>query len=166
LENEGDDNDDEDPEAGGSDEGEGEDEDQADDEENEFGGEGGEGEEGEGRISRDMKMDLFGNRGDISEEDENEGLSTHERNQKKVKEIIQQLEDENMGAKHWTLKGEITSKTRPVNSLLEESLDYEHATKTVPVVTDATTLSLEEMIKKRILDVSGFNTRAYSLVSL
>jgi len=46
-----------------------------------------------------------------------------------VKEIIHQLEEENLGEKHWTLKGEVSSKSRPLNSLLEEDLDYEHATK-------------------------------------
>lgn len=53
--------------------------------------------------------------------------------------------------------GEANAKSRPVNSLLEEDLDFEHRGKQVPVVTEETTKSLEEMIKKRILDVRSIS---------
>jgi U3 small nucleolar RNA-associated protein MPP10 len=49
--------------------------------------------------------------------------------------------------------GEVKSRARPENSLLEESLDFEHVGKNVPVVTEETVKTLEDMIKARILDV-------------
>lgn len=50
--------------------------------------------------------------------------------------------------------GEATSRSRPVNSLLEEDLDFERAMKAVPVVTEESVNSLEGLVKKRIIDVS------------
>jgi U3 small nucleolar RNA-associated protein MPP10 len=49
--------------------------------------------------------------------------------------------------------GEATSRARPENSLLEHDLDFEHAGKVVPTVTEESVASLEELIKRRILDV-------------
>jgi U3 small nucleolar RNA-associated protein MPP10 len=51
--------------------------------------------------------------------------------------------------------GEATSRSRPVNSLLEEDLEFERAMKAVPIVTEESVNSLEELIKKRIVDVSN-----------
>lgn len=51
--------------------------------------------------------------------------------------------------------GEATAKARPENSLLEEDLDFEHVAKSVPQVTEESVATLEELIKKRILDVSS-----------
>ncbi|RUP11984.1 Mpp10 protein-domain-containing protein, partial [Jimgerdemannia flammicorona] len=62
----------------------------------------------------------------------------------------------NVGEKDWTLGGEASSKARPLNSLLEEDLEFEHVVKPVPVITQETTETLEEMIKRRILD-NAFN---------
>lgn len=44
-------------------------------------------------------------------------------------------------------------RQRPVNSLLEEDLEFERVVKPVPVVTEESVSSLEELIKMRILDV-------------
>lgn len=52
------------------------------------------------------------------------------------------------------LKGEITSKSRPENSTLEADIDYERQIPSAPLITTESNLSLEEMIKKRILEES------------
>ena len=82
-------------------------------------------------------------------------LSTHERRQLELAKQITELEQEAIGPKEWTLLGEASSRSRPENSLLEENLDFEQVGKVVPVVTEDTVKTLEEMIKTRIRDVSG-----------
>lgn len=77
--------------------------------------------------------------------------STHEKRQAAITEQIRQLEAANVAKKEWTLAGEARSTTRPLNSLLEEDLDFERAGKPVPVITQEVTEDLEEMIKRRIL---------------
>jgi len=69
-----------------------------------------------------------------------------------LREEIEQLESENVGPKDWVLMGEVGSRTRPQNSLLEEDLEFERVTKAVPVVTEDTVQALEERIKARILE--------------
>jgi len=80
-------------------------------------------------------------------------LSTHQKQQLALAKQIAELEQEAIGPKDWTLMGEATSRARPENSLLEEDLDFEHTAKVVPVVTEETVKTLEELIKRRILDV-------------
>jgi U3 small nucleolar RNA-associated protein MPP10 len=77
---------------------------------------------------------------------------------------IAELEQEAIGPKDWTLMGEATARARPENSLLEEDLDFEHVAKAVPTITEETVATLEEMIKRRILDNnfdSPVRVRAY-----
>lgn len=81
-------------------------------------------------------------------------MSTHERRQLALAKQIDELEQEAIGPKDWTLLGEASSRARPENSLLEEDLDFEQVGKVVPVVTEDTVKTLEEMIKTRIRDVS------------
>lgn len=82
-------------------------------------------------------------------------LSRHERRLLALSSQIASLEAENVGAKNWATKGEAKSKDRPINSLLEEDLEYERSGKVVPIITEETTKTIEELIKKRILDVSS-----------
>jgi len=89
---------------------------------------------------------------DNEEENEGEELSTFEKSQMKMQKTIEKLEEEAIADKHWALKGEISSKARPLNSLLEEDLEVEHASKPVPVITEEVTQTLEDMIRQRILD--------------
>ncbi|KAI9264784.1 U3 small nucleolar ribonucleoprotein complex, subunit Mpp10 [Sporodiniella umbellata] len=86
------------------------------------------------------------------EEEEESEKSNFQKQQERLLRQIEQYEDENVQDKHWTLRGEATANARPVNSLLEEDLEFEHANKPVPVITEEVTQSLEELIKKRILD--------------
>ncbi|KAF8471960.1 U3 small nucleolar ribonucleoprotein complex, subunit Mpp10 [Kalaharituber pfeilii] len=111
------------------------------------------------RVQADMeraKRDLFDD--DISEDD-NEGepgdpasrKSTYEKRQAELNEQIRKLELANISKKAWTLSGEARSTQRPLNSLLEEDLDFERIGKPVPVITQEVTEGLEDMIKRRIL---------------
>jgi U3 small nucleolar RNA-associated protein MPP10 len=47
----------------------------------------------------------------------------------KMRNQIKQLEEESVAAKPWFLRGEISSSSRPVDSLLDLDVDYEAATK-------------------------------------
>ncbi|KAI9805578.1 MAG: hypothetical protein M1825_000829 [Sarcosagium campestre] len=78
--------------------------------------------------------------------------STHERNQAKIAAEIRKLEAANVAKREWTLAGEARASDRPLNSLLEEDLDFERTGKPVPVITAEVSESIEELIKRRILD--------------
>ncbi|KAI8047676.1 U3 small nucleolar ribonucleoprotein complex, subunit Mpp10 [Gilbertella persicaria] len=107
-------------------------------------------EEEEDNALEGSVRDLFAN--DDSEAEENEEKSAFQKQQEHLQAQIEEFEDENIQDKHWTLRGEANASARPVNSLLEEDLEFEHANKPVPVITQETTNTLEEIIKKRILD--------------
>ncbi|KAG5730042.1 U3 small nucleolar ribonucleoprotein mpp10 [Termitomyces sp. T112] len=94
-----------------------------------------------------LKDDLFADEGDDTDKND---LSTHEKRMAELREQIAELESENVGPKDWVLMGEAGSRSRPQNSVLEEDLEFERATKAVPVVTEDTVRSLEERIKARI----------------
>lgn len=85
-------------------------------------------------------------------EEKDENLSKFELEQKKLREKIMKLEEEAIAPKSWGLLGESTGNKRPENSLLEEVVDFEHATKVPKVITRETTITLEEIIKKRIIE--------------
>lgn len=78
-------------------------------------------------------------------------LSTHERRQAALAAQIRTLEAESIAKRKWTLSGEASAAVRPLNSLLEEDLDFERAGKPVPVITTETSEDIEALIKRRIL---------------
>uniref|UniRef100_A0A2K5YH58 U3 small nucleolar ribonucleoprotein protein MPP10 n=1 Tax=Mandrillus leucophaeus TaxID=9568 RepID=A0A2K5YH58_MANLE len=80
-------------------------------------------------------------------EEETEELNISEMNEK-----IASLEKELLEKKPWQLQGEVTAQKRPENSLLEETLHFDHAVRMAPVITEETTLQLEDIIKQRIRD--------------
>ena len=77
--------------------------------------------------------------------------STHERRKAALAEEIRKLEAANVAKREWTLSGEARAADRPLNSLLEEDLDFERAGKPVPVITAEVSESIEDLIKRRIL---------------
>ncbi|XP_057301568.1 U3 small nucleolar ribonucleoprotein protein MPP10-like [Hydractinia symbiolongicarpus] len=78
--------------------------------------------------------------------------STFERRQEEIELKISRLEESNLSNKPWQLKGEATSRVRPVNSLLEEHISFDHTSVGAPVVTEETTETLEDIVKQRIKD--------------
>lgn len=77
--------------------------------------------------------------------------SDHEKRQAKLAEEIRRLEAANVAKREWTLSGEARAADRPINSLLEEDLDFERTGKPVPVITNEVSEDIEALIKRRIL---------------
>ncbi|XP_036592938.1 U3 small nucleolar ribonucleoprotein protein MPP10 [Trichosurus vulpecula] len=89
----------------------------------------------------------------FSEKNSSDGVkSSFEQRQEKMAERIKSLEKELLEQKPWQLQGEVTGQKRPENSLLEETLHFDHAVRMAPVITEETTLQLEDIIKQRIKD--------------
>jgi U3 small nucleolar RNA-associated protein MPP10 len=104
------------------------------------------------RTMAAVHRELFSDDEDEKDEEKaNADRSTHERRQAALLEEIRQLEAENVAKRKWTLTGEARAADRPMNSLLEEDLDFERAGKPVPVITQEVTEDIEAMIKRRIL---------------
>lgn len=114
------------------------------------------------RAMDDVRRDLFEDDSDLGDDsddalsdvsasDPRSRRSAHERRQAKLAEEIRQLEAAAVAKREWTLSGEASAVDRPVNSLLEQDLDFEHAGKPVPVITTEVTDSIEDLIKRRIL---------------
>uniref|UniRef100_A0A0K8T5B9 U3 small nucleolar ribonucleoprotein protein MPP10 n=1 Tax=Lygus hesperus TaxID=30085 RepID=A0A0K8T5B9_LYGHE len=79
-------------------------------------------------------------------------LSSYERSRKKMNEEIRKMEEKQLQEKPWQMKGELDASVRPVNSLLEEVLEYDMTQRPAPVITEEVTLRLEDVILKRIKD--------------
>ena len=88
---------------------------------------------------------------DLDPGDPKSRKSNHERRQAKLAEEIRRLESANVARREWTLAGEARAVDRPINSLLEEDLDFERAGKPVPVITNEVSEDIEALIKRRIL---------------
>ncbi|KAG5928319.1 hypothetical protein E4U42_000862 [Claviceps africana] len=120
-------------------------------------------EEDTARAMADVKRDLFDDESDneegdsdrdlsdVSAEDPKSRRSAHERRRAKLAEEIRQLEAASVAKREWTLSGEAAAADRPMNSLLEQDLEFEHVGKPVPVITPEVSESIEDLIKRRIL---------------
>ena len=113
------------------------------------------------RAMADVRRDLFDDESevddsedalsDVSAGDPRSRRSAHERRQAKLAEEIRQLEAASVAKRSWTVSGEASAAARPVNSLLEEDLDFEYVGKPVPVITPEVSEDIESLIKRRIL---------------
>ncbi|PHH73042.1 hypothetical protein CDD80_4089 [Ophiocordyceps camponoti-rufipedis] len=113
------------------------------------------------RAMADVRRDLFDD--ESQDEDSDDGMSdasviagggrrsTHERRQAKLANEIRKLEAASVAKREWMLSGEAAAADRPMDSLLEQDLDFEHVGKPVNVVTPEVNESIEELIKRRIL---------------
>jgi U3 small nucleolar RNA-associated protein MPP10 len=108
-------------------------------------------------VRRDLFDDVSDNSdeedalSDVSAGDPKSRRSAHERRQAKLSEEIRKMEAELVAKRAWTLSGEASASARPMNSLLEEDLDFEHAGKPIPVITEEVSEDLEDLIKRRII---------------
>jgi len=97
-----------------------------------------------GRVAQDLFAE--------EEQEAPSSMSRYEQHQAELAEEIARYEDENVREKDWVLMGEASTRQRPVNSLLEEDLEFERTAKTAPVQTHEHGEGIEAMIKRRILD--------------
>ncbi len=113
------------------------------------------------RAMADVRRDLFEDEpdlensadalSDVDPADPKSRRSAHERRQAKLAEEIRRLEAESVAKRQWTLSGEARAADRPMNSLLDEDLDFERTGKPVPVITAEISESIEDLVKRRIL---------------
>ncbi|KAJ9298003.1 hypothetical protein DTO271G3_4224 [Paecilomyces variotii] len=114
------------------------------------------------RAMADVRRDLFEDESEVEGSDAESGAesqdglsgnnrSTHEKQRAKIASEIRRLEAENVAKKEWMVAGEARAMDRPVNSLIEEDLEFERIGKPVPVVTHETTEDIEELVKRRIV---------------
>ncbi|GKZ28163.1 U3 snoRNP protein, partial [Aspergillus brasiliensis] len=106
----------------------------------------------------DVRRDLFEDEPSGEDSDEHElaggsqnNYSSHEKQRARIADEIRRLEAANVAKKDWMLAGEARAVERPVNSLIEEDLDFERIGKPVPVVTAELSEDIEELVKRRIL---------------
>jgi U3 small nucleolar RNA-associated protein MPP10 len=78
-------------------------------------------------------------------------MSTHEKQRAAIAAEIRRLEAANVSKRDWTLSGEARATDRPLNSLIEEDLEFERVGKPVPVITAEVSEEIESLIKRRIL---------------
>ncbi|KAJ5787418.1 U3 small nucleolar ribonucleoprotein complex subunit Mpp10p [Penicillium paradoxum] len=113
------------------------------------------------RAMDDVRRDLFDD-DDVDSADEAEGKvegsgdanaprSSHEKQKARIADEIRRLEAANVAKKEWMYTGEARAIERPVNSLIEEDLDFERIGKPVPVITNEDSEEIEELVKRRIL---------------
>ncbi|AJR61158.1 AIC_G0029650.mRNA.1.CDS.1 [Saccharomyces cerevisiae] len=118
-----------------------------------------------------VKLDLF-----ADEEDEpnaegvgeasDKNLSSFEKQQIEIRKQIEQLENEAVAEKKWSLKGEVKAKDRPEDALLTEELEFDRTAKPVPVITSEVTESLEDMIRRRIQDINFDDLQRRTLLDI
>ena len=83
--------------------------------------------------------------------DANDSRSSHQRRQAALTAEIRRLEAASVAKRDWTLSGEARAADRPINSLLEEDLDFERTGKPIPVITQEVSEDIEALIKRRII---------------
>lgn len=102
-------------------------------------------------VRRDIFEDDLTPDEDEAPSDANDRRSSHQRRQAALTAEIRRLEAASVAKRDWTLSGEARAADRPINSLLEEDLDFERAGKPIPVITQEISEDIEALIKRRIL---------------
>lgn len=88
----------------------------------------------------------------IAEPKTTEQQSEFEKRQSRLKQQIAKLENKHLDEAPWQMKGQVDASKRPQNSLLEEIVDFDLTSRPPPIITEQTTVTLEDIIKRRIKD--------------
>ncbi|CAH2273731.1 U3 small nucleolar ribonucleo MPP10 [Pelobates cultripes] len=96
--------------------------------------------------------DILGGKKQHDVSEPSEPKSSFEKREEKMTEKINALQNQMLAEKAWQLSGEVTAQKRPENSLLSETLQFDHAIRMAPIITEETTVQLEDIIKQRIKD--------------
>lgn len=121
-------------------------------------------EEDEGEIELEDKeydqavdsamYDLFADEDEDEKIPDAKPMSSFEKQQQLLQAEIAKLEAELVAEKKWTMKGEVRSRDRPVDSLLDDEeaplLEFDRTAKPVPAITEEVTDSIEDLIKRRV----------------
>ena len=102
-------------------------------------------------VRRDIFEDDLTPDEDGAPSDANDHRSSHQRRQAALTAEIRRLEAASVAKRDWTLSGEARATDRPINSLLEEDLDFERTGKPIPVITQEVSEDIEALIKRRII---------------
>ena len=102
-------------------------------------------------VRRDIFEDDLTPSEDEAGSDINDPRSSHQKRQAALTAEIRRLEAAAVAKRDWTLSGEARATDRPINSLLEEDLEFERAGKPIPVITQEVSEDIEALIKRRIL---------------
>lgn len=102
-------------------------------------------------VRRDLFEDDLTPNEDEAPSEPDERRSSHQTRQAALTAEIRRLEAAAVAKRYWTLSGEARAVDRPVNSLLEEDLEFERAGKPIPVITQEVSEDIEALIKRRIL---------------
>lgn len=102
-------------------------------------------------VHRDIFEDDLTPNEDEAPSDANDRRSSHQRRQAALTAEIRRLEAASVAKRDWTLSGEARAADRPINSLLEEDLEFERAGKPIPVITQQVSEDIEALIKRRII---------------
>ena len=102
-------------------------------------------------VRRDIFEDDLTPDEDGAPSDPNDHRSSHQRRQAALTAEIRRLEAASVAKRDWTLSGEARAADRPINSLLEEDLDFERTGKPIPVITQEVSEDIEALIKRRII---------------
>ncbi|XP_033211744.1 U3 small nucleolar ribonucleoprotein protein MPP10 [Belonocnema kinseyi] len=90
---------------------------------------------------------------DETEKDKNKKVkSSLEERQERLEKKMRELEEQSISEKPWQLKGEVGASGRPQDSLLEDFVEVDVVSRPPPVITEQTTLKLEDIIRQRIKD--------------
>eukprot|EP00672_Neobodo_designis_P017170 CAMPEP_0174846172 /NCGR_PEP_ID=MMETSP1114-20130205/12161_1 /TAXON_ID=312471 /ORGANISM="Neobodo designis, Strain CCAP 1951/1" /LENGTH=673 /DNA_ID=CAMNT_0016080435 /DNA_START=40 /DNA_END=2061 /DNA_ORIENTATION=+ len=89
---------------------------------------------------------------DFSDIDNNPNLTAFEKAEQRRLRAARDAEMTRVHGADWAMKGEVAANARPRDSLIDTTLDFEHALPPAPVVTEYFTAKLEDRIKRRIAD--------------
>ena len=110
-----------------------------------------EGKEKESEESSDEIETVGAEENDNGNDETSNKLSNYAERSSKLEVMTKELEKDLLAEKPWQMVGEAKATQRPTNSLLEVTPTFEFATKMAPMITAEHTVSIEDVIKKRIL---------------